>query len=79
MDPNECIKLGLKAIDAGDYSEAQEHLDNYNEWLSKGGFPADERSVKKLRGALNDLDKSLAKLQRETMTMDDWREEGEWL
>lgn len=42
MDPRECLRLALDALNAleTDPETFHEHADNYNEWIERGGFPA---------------------------------------
>jgi hypothetical protein len=39
MDPNACLQRMFDALKAGEYSEANEAVEDYQEWLAKGGEP----------------------------------------
>lgn len=38
MDPNACLDLLLAALAAGLAEDAEEHAENLNGWLRRGGF-----------------------------------------
>lgn len=38
MDPDECLRLLLAALDEDDEEDAEEHAENLEEWLCRGGF-----------------------------------------
>ena len=38
MDPDEAFKLWQNAVDAEDFTSAEEHADDLSEWIERGGY-----------------------------------------
>jgi hypothetical protein len=41
MDPDACLRRAAEALEAGDLQAAQNALDDYQAWLSRGGYEPD--------------------------------------
>ena len=41
MDPKATVRLFIGAVQDGDYDEAAQAEQNYDDWIAKGGFPAE--------------------------------------
>ena len=49
MDPQACFYAFVGAVDDGEIYLAADCCEAYNEWIAKGGFPAEDGEAKVLR------------------------------
>lgn len=49
MDPQACFEAFVGACEDGDYDCGTDAEESYNDWIAKGGYPADDRGAKVLR------------------------------
>lgn len=56
MDPDACLDLLLEALTKGDGDKAEDHAEDLNAWLAKGGFESRRSAEVEVSRALVDAD-----------------------
>jgi hypothetical protein len=52
MDPNACVKEAIDLLAQGFFVDASFRLEDYAEWRARGGYPAEETLLLRLKAAL---------------------------